>query len=617
MALSSPDRRYRVAVEAFHRYAQSENSPLEWRLQALAEEEDSKRLQDETDDSCREFSPFSKAVPVSVESSMCSDYSQQQLYEAMPPPPAPPMLQQEKVVQRASFPSSSTMTEHMDMSLKVPQNEESSNVIPPLGSFPGYVLPLRRESVTSLSSARRRTSIQFPLVQVRRPSVVTPAGPSLSSQRIQFAEQALIGKGSSGKVYRAMVRDTNQLIAVKEVPLARPGSPHYHFAGKALSSRAADAYRSSALAEMEMLKQLDHPNIIKFLGDEVDEDAGVLRIFMDLVSGGSVKSILTTFGPLQESQAATFTYQTLCGLEYLHSKSIVHRDVKGDNLLVDPSGTLKLADFGTATLTTAISRTREIGGTAQFMSPEVLTKEKEVTVKADIWSVGCCVIEMIRGRPPLDHLHGQYAVMMLIAKSSGELEKNYIPPESKTWSPALQDFLHNCLRRNPEERPSASELLRHPWITAHISAAMLIHPPGATPTAEAIGPLPLGGGVPPWRKGSSSSQLQTSTSTSKSECSGKSSSGSVLSDSSTLRRKRRARRMKRAKESRSRSERGYHPREGEVYSPLKREISSAANLLLPRLERDSLHNAEDGGPHHTDHVSARWTFPSVVPQAYR
>lgn len=300
-----------------------------------------------------------------------------------------------------------------------------------------------------------------------------------SSSRVQLAEQALIGKGSSGKVYRAMDRETNRLIAVKEIPLGNlptlasqssfSGSPH----SRRRSSLTIFVTEQglAAHAELDVLRQLDHPNIVKYLGEETDLDAGCIRIYMDLVSGGSIRSLLTTYGKLQERQAASFTRQVLDGLVYLHSKHIVHRDLKGDNLLVEPSGVLKLADFGTAGVVSALAYSKETGGTAFFMSPEVLTNEKVISEKADIWSVGCCVLEMMAGKPPLVNLHSQYAIMMMIAESKGELLHHYLPAESNTWSAELQDFLRCCLRRNPEERPSAEELLHHPWISSSTSSA--------------------------------------------------------------------------------------------------------------------------------------------------
>lgn len=287
----------------------------------------------------------------------------------------------------------------------------------------------------------------------------------VSSMQVLFAEQALIGKGSSGKVFRAMDRKTNRLIAVKEIPINNL-SP---VAQSGLRERKRNSsliilQDNSAHAELETLRQLNHPNIVKFLGEETDLTTGCIRIYMDLVSGGSIRSLLLTYGKFDEEQAASYTKQVLSGLVYLHSKNIVHRDLKGDNLLVEPSGVLKLADFGTAGMVSAGNKKQEINGTAFFMSPEVLTNESRITEKADIWSLGCCVIEMMVGKPPLAHLQGQYAVMMMIAESTGELIKEYMPAESIKWSGELIDFLKQCLRRDPKERPSAAELLNHPWI---------------------------------------------------------------------------------------------------------------------------------------------------------
>lgn len=296
----------------------------------------------------------------------------------------------------------------------------------------------------------------------------------VSSMKVLLAEQALIGKGSSGKVFRAMDRKTNRLIAVKEIPIKNlPATTRDEINLQKRNSSIILLQENSAHAELETLRKLDHPNIVKFLGEETDIEAGCIRIYMDLVSGGSIRSLLLTYGKFDEEQAASYTKQVLEGLVYLHSRGIVHRDLKGDNLLVEPSGILKLADFGTAGMVSAENPKQEINGTAFFMSPEVLTNENNITEKADIWSLGCCVIEMMVGKPPLAHLQGQYAVMMMIAESTGELIKEYIPAESKDWSPELLDFLAQCLHRNPKERPSATDLLSHPWIKQKANEASL------------------------------------------------------------------------------------------------------------------------------------------------
>ncbi|RNF26986.1 putative protein kinase [Trypanosoma conorhini] len=262
---------------------------------------------------------------------------------------------------------------------------------------------------------------------------------------VSLAHKALIGKGSFGVVFQAMDRDTNHIIAVKEIAFLN-----------GTESKALEAVRK----ELALLKLLDHPHVVKCLGEELDE--GCLRIYMEYVSGGSISSVLRIFGPFQEKQASIYTRQMLEGLSYLHSRNIMHRDLKGDNLLVDPNGTLKISDFGTAKNLLDPNVTLAPAGTAYFMSPEVILSQ-DVGLKSDVWSVGCCVIEMLTGRPPFSAVKNQYATMMLVAETEGELFPSMLPKGHK-FSAAAMAFLRRCLQRDPAARAAAQELLSDPWI---------------------------------------------------------------------------------------------------------------------------------------------------------
>ncbi|EKF27506.1 protein kinase, putative [Trypanosoma cruzi marinkellei] len=262
---------------------------------------------------------------------------------------------------------------------------------------------------------------------------------------VSLAHKALIGKGSFGVVFQAMDRDTNHIIAVKEISFS---------AGS--ESKVLKAVRK----ELALLKLLDHPHIVKCLGEECEESC--LRIYMEYVSGGSISSVLRTFGPFQEKQASIYTRQMLEGLEYLHSKNIMHRDLKGDNLLVDPNGTLKISDFGTAKDLLDPNASTALAGTAYFMAPEVILS-LGVGLPSDVWSVGCCVIEMLTGSPPFSGVKNQYSMMMRVAETEGELFPEMIP-KGQGLSAGAKSFLRRCLQRDPLKRATAKELLDDPWI---------------------------------------------------------------------------------------------------------------------------------------------------------
>ncbi|GAX75900.1 hypothetical protein CEUSTIGMA_g3343.t1 [Chlamydomonas eustigma] len=252
-----------------------------------------------------------------------------------------------------------------------------------------------------------------------------------------------LGSGSFGTVFLGLNNDTGELLAVKEVSLT-----------------VEDAKRKEAITQIEqevaLLSTLHHPNIVHYSGTL--KENGSLFIFLEYVPGGSIASLLHRFGPLQESVIRIYTRQILSGLTYLHSLRTVHRDIKGANLLVEKDGRIKLADFGMAKqMVEQASFTKSFKGSAFWMAPEVI-KQQGHGVAADIWSVGCTVLEMATGKPPWNQCATQVQVIFRIA-SSQEL-----PAIPETLSPAASEFVLLCLQRDPALRPSAEQLLAHPFV---------------------------------------------------------------------------------------------------------------------------------------------------------
>ncbi|KAG8000787.1 Mitogen-activated protein kinase kinase kinase 19 [Nibea albiflora] len=215
--------------------------------------------------------------------------------------------------------------------------------------------------------------------------------------------------------------------------------------------------------EVELLKTLRHTNIVGFLGTSLYQH--VVSIFMEYVPGGSIASILHRFGPLPERVLALYTHQILEGVDYLHLNRVIHRDLKGNNVMLMPTGVIKLIDFGCARRLSCLNHTssnsgdllKSVHGTPYWMAPEVIN-ETGYGRKSDIWSVGCTVFEMATGKPPLAHMDKMAALFYIGA------QRGLMPSLPDGFSDNAKDFVQICLTSDQKLRPSADQLLKHSFI---------------------------------------------------------------------------------------------------------------------------------------------------------
>ena len=270
----------------------------------------------------------------------------------------------------------------------------------------------------------------------------------------QWKKGELIGAGAYGRVFMGLNELTGGLIAIKEMVFTQDNEKEM----KALQR------------EVSLMRKFSHPNIVAYLGTEVG-DANTLYIFTEWVPGGSLQSLLKKFGRFKESVVQNYTVQMLNGLKYLHENGVVHRDIKGSNILVDDRGNVKLCDFGASKQVTGggglgggMQQTIQgdnlsLKGTPYFMAPEVINQTGHGR-KADVWSLGCTVLQMATGQPPWKALNFENisALMFHIAQT------NEAPPMPDDMSQELRSFLNSCFLRNPIARPSISELLEHPFV---------------------------------------------------------------------------------------------------------------------------------------------------------
>jgi len=207
------------------------------------------------------------------------------------------------------------------------------------------------------------------------------------------------------------------------------------------------------MREAEILKSLDHPKIVKII--EFRETKKALFFILEFVEGGSLYKLLKKFGDFPESLISIYVGQVLDGLSYLHGKGIVHRDIKGGNILITKDGLVKLADFGTAK--SVKSNKFTVVGTPYWMAPEIIEMSGGGTA-ADIWSVGCTIIELLTGTPPYFKLGTMTALFNMVQDDHPPL-----PQVSKE----CREFLLACFVKDFEKRPKAEDLLTHTFITMH------------------------------------------------------------------------------------------------------------------------------------------------------
>ncbi|KAG5635282.1 hypothetical protein H0H81_011830, partial [Sphagnurus paluster] len=206
-------------------------------------------------------------------------------------------------------------------------------------------------------------------------------------------------------------------------------------------------------SEIDLLKNLNHENIVKYKGFVKTRE--YLYIILEFCENGSLHNISKRFGKFPENLVAVYISQVLEGLVYLHDQGVIHRDIKGANILTNKDGTVKLADFGVASNTTTGVRDDAVVGSPYWMAPEVI-EQSGATTASDIWSVGCVVIELLEGHPPYHTLDPMPALFRIV--------QDDCPPIPEGASPIVKDFLYHCFQKDCNLRISAKKLLKHPWM---------------------------------------------------------------------------------------------------------------------------------------------------------
>ncbi|XP_021728051.1 mitogen-activated protein kinase kinase kinase 3-like [Chenopodium quinoa] len=295
----------------------------------------------------------------------------------------------------------------------------------------GHPLPLPPSSPTSPSSLPNG-----------RAGLFTESSQGTYNSLSKWKKGKLLGRGTFGHVYLGFNSEGGHMCAIKEVRIVS-------------DDQNSKESLKQLKQEIDLLSQLSHPNIVRYYGSDLAGDT--LSVYLEYVSGGSIHKLLQEYGPFKEPVIQNYTRQILSGLAYLHSRTTVHRDIKGANILVDPTGEIKLADFGMAKHITSCNSVLSFKGSPYWMAPEVVMNKSGYNLAVDIWSLGCTILEMAMAKPPWSQYEGVAAIFK-IGNSKD------IPEIPDFLSSEAKNFLHLCLKRDPADRPLASSLLDHPFV---------------------------------------------------------------------------------------------------------------------------------------------------------
>ncbi|KJH45873.1 kinase domain protein [Dictyocaulus viviparus] len=283
-----------------------------------------------------------------------------------------------------------------------------------------------------------------------KPGVIKdPAVAALFSHKdpeSRYGDLREIGHGSFGAVYFAFDKEGSETVAIKKMA----------YSGKQAGEKWADI-----LKEVAFLNKIKHPHIVEYKACFLKDQTCWLVMEYCIGSAADIVDVLRQ--GLREIEISAICSETLSALHYLHQLQLIHRDIKAGNILLSDSGHVKLADFGSASMS---DPAQTFIGTPFFMAPEVILAmdEGHYTEKADIWSLGITCIELAERRPPLFNMNAMSALYHIAQNDPPKL--SVVTKENQPdWSDCFKEFVDVCLRKEAEERPSTGSLLNHDFIT--------------------------------------------------------------------------------------------------------------------------------------------------------
>ncbi|KAG6331107.1 hypothetical protein ID866_7982 [Astraeus odoratus] len=306
-----------------------------------------------------------------------------------------------------------------------PQQQHQSPAAASLAKAAGVATPRRREK-------KDKDKDNTDDIIRRLQQICTDADPTKLYRNL-----VKIGQGASGGVYTAYQVGTNLSVAIKQMDLDKQPK------------------KDLIINEILVMRASRHPNIVNYIDSFLYKND--LWVVMEYMEGGSLTDVVTA-NLMTEGQIAAVSRETAQGLEHLHRHGVIHRDIKSDNVLLSMNGDIKLTDFGFCAQISdpANSKRTTMVGTPYWMAPEVVTR-KEYGPKVDIWSLGIMAIEMIEGEPPYLNQNPLKALYLIATNGTPQIQN----PEA--LSPVFTDYLAKTLEVDAEKRPTASDLLQHPF----------------------------------------------------------------------------------------------------------------------------------------------------------